>query len=78
MSENQFQKCETCAFSCPLKMADGRSFGDKVYSSRCEKQYQLQHDKAIKSSFDYRQYLIENAEKLMNNDRTKAFNAFQR
>lgn len=75
---SEFQKCETCSFSCPLNMADGRSFGDKVYASRCEKQYQLQFDKSFKSSFEYRQYLIENAEALMKNDRTNAFHAFQR
>lgn len=75
---SEFQKCETCAFSCPLKMADGRSFGDNVYASRCEKQYQMQLDKDIKSSFDYRQYLIENAEALMKKDRVNSFHAFQR
>ena len=74
----EYQKCETCAFSCPLKMADGRSFGDNIYASRCDKQYQLQFDKGFKSSFDYRQYLIENAEALMKKDRTNAFYAFQR
>lgn len=74
---SEFEKCDKCTFSCPVKMSDGRSFGDAVYSSRCEKQYQLQFDKDIKSSFEYRQYLIENAQALMNNDRLKAYHAFQ-
>lgn len=75
---SQYEKCNTCTFSCPVKMEDGRSFGDTVYSSRCVKQYQLQFDKEFKSSFDYRQYLIDNAEALMQKDRLNAFNAFQR
>lgn len=75
---SEFQKCETCSFSCPVKMADGRSFGDAVYASRCEKQYQMQFDKNFKSSFDYRQFLIENAEILMKQDRLNSFHAFQK
>lgn len=75
---SEFQKCETCSFSCPVKMSDGRSFGDVVYASRCEKQYQMQFDKNFKSSFDYRQFLIDNAEKIMKQDRLNSFYAFQK
>jgi hypothetical protein len=46
-------------------MADGRSFGDVVYTSRCEQQYKLQFENKFTSNFDYRQYLIQNAEALM-------------
>ncbi len=80
-------KCDTCSnnnkgnnngsFSCPLKMADGRSFGDRVYASRCEKQYQLQFDKEFKSSFEYRQFLIENAAILMRQNSVNAYRTFQ-
>jgi len=75
---SEFQKCETCSFSCPVKMSDGRSFGDAVYTSRCDQQYQMQFDKNFRSSFDYRQFLIENAEKLIKQDRLNTFYAFQK
>ena len=75
---SEFQKCETCSFSCPVKMSDGRSFGDTVYTSRCDQQYQMQFDKNFRSSFDYRQFLIENAEKLIKQDRLNTFYAFQK
>ena len=66
-------KCTSCdatkssqgSSTCPLWMADGRSFGDVVYTSRCEQQYKLQYEKKFTSSFDYRQFLIQNAEDLM-------------
>ena len=81
---SDFEKCTSCkkdtnngSFSCPVKMADGRSFGDSVYASRCENQYQMQFDKEFKSSFDYRQYLIENAEALMKHDRQNALHKIQ-
>jgi hypothetical protein len=80
---SDFTKCDTCSkdnngtFSCPLWMSDGRSFGDRVYSSRCEKQYQMQHDKEFKSSFEYRQFLIENAATLMKQNSVNAFRTFQ-
>lgn len=81
---SDFKKCDTCtkdkqtgSFTCPLWMSDGRSFGDAVYTSRCEKQYQLQFDKEFKSSFDYRQFLIENADALMKQNSLNAFRSLQ-
>jgi hypothetical protein len=50
--------------TCPVWMADGRSFGDIVYQPRCDQQYKSTLNK-FNSSFDYRQYLIQNAEQLM-------------
>lgn len=50
--------------TCPVWMADGRSFGDIVYQSRCDQQYKSTQN-MFNSSFDYRQYLIQNAEQLM-------------
>lgn len=81
------QSCTSCTkdnqqqgsgevYNCPLLMQDGRSFGDKVYSARCQQQYQVQFDKSIKSSYEYRQYLINNAEALMKQNSTNAFRSF--
>lgn len=69
--------CKDCATEkgCPLWMNDGRSFGDLVYASRCETQYrpflgdQLPEQT---TSYDFKQFLIENAEKIMEQDRKKA------
>lgn len=60
---------------CPLRMSDGRSFGDKVYGSRCDSQYQLQFDQGLNSSFDYKQFLMQNAESLMQQNAQKAFSS---
>lgn len=56
----------------PNFMADGRSFGDVMYKSRCTSQYQPQIDNNFKSNFEYRQYLIQNAEKIMQENSQKA------
>jgi hypothetical protein len=78
----EFKPCASCEkpreavnddSTCPLRMSDGRSFGDFVYGSRCEKQYQLQFDKGIESSYDYKQYLMQNAESLMHQNAQRAF-----
>ena len=63
-------------YNCPLLMQDGRSFGDMIYSSRCKTQYQVQIDRSIKSSYEYRQYLINNAESLIKQNSTNAFRSF--
>jgi hypothetical protein len=69
--------CKDCATAngCPLWMNDGRSFGDIVYASRCETQYKpfigvKVPDNA--SSFEYKQFLVDNAEKIMEQERKKA------
>ena len=69
--------CKDCATEngCPLLMNDGRSFGDVVYASRCETQYkpfigdQLSHNA---SSYEFKQFLVQNAEKIMEQERRKA------
>lgn len=56
-SENRF-------FNCPPKMADGRNFTD--YRPRC---FANADDlKAPMNSYEYRQYMINNAEKIMQNN----------
>jgi len=56
-------------FQCPPKMADGRAFTD--YKTRCGVQSTLMHDKAM-NSYELRQYLINNAEALMQQNRDYA------
>jgi hypothetical protein len=76
MSDNK--QCTKCDKSknweqCPLRMQDGRSFGDAVYGSRCDKQYQGQLDMQFNSSYEYRLFLQRNAEALMKKNAQKAF-----
>lgn len=82
---SEFKSCDSCtkgtqqqgeANNCPLLMQDGRSFGDMVYTARCQQQYQVRFDHKINSSYEYRQYLINNAEALMKQNSTNAFRAF--
>ncbi len=76
---NPQTSCETCKVqgqdvnhgSCPLWMADGRSFGDVVYKPRCQQQYQ-QYQNEFATNFDYRLFLIQNAESLMKQNMEKA------
>lgn len=76
MSDNK-QQCTKCdkssAGECPLRMQDGRSFGDAVYGARCDKQYQTQLDMQFQSSYEYRLFLQRNAEALMKQNAQKAF-----
>lgn len=63
--------------SCPLWMQDGRSLGDYRYTPRCEQQYDVVFDDKLYSSFEYRQYLIQNAERLMKENFQKSVKSFQ-
>lgn len=80
-----FKRCTSCEqgsksespFVCPLRMSDGRSFGDVVYTNRCEQQYQLQFDKQFPSNFEYRQFLMQNAEALIKQNSKNAFESLQ-
>ena len=54
---------------CPAKMSDGRNFTD--YRQRY-KVHNLNDQVIKKSAHEYRQYLINNTDKLMNMDRFKA------
>jgi hypothetical protein len=81
---SEFQRCTECEKpqntdyggrenKChPNFMADGRSFGDQIYSGKCQSQYQMQIDNQIISNFEYRQYLIQNAESIMRQNIQKA------
>jgi hypothetical protein len=60
--------------SCPLWMADGRSFGDFVYKPRCQQQYPEQ----FTNNFDYRLYLIQNAEAIIKENSQVAGSRLQR
>ena len=54
-------------FNCPPRMADGRHFTD--YRPSCDVNNLIIANTGTLSSFDYRMYLIENAEKLMDINR---------
>jgi hypothetical protein len=57
-------------FNCPPRMDDGRHFTD--YRPRCLTNYMFPKDVPI-NSYEYRQYLILNAEKLMESKRIAAY-----
>jgi len=54
-------------FNCPPRMADGRHFTD--YRPSCDVNNLIISNNGTVSNFDYRMYLIENAEKLMDMNR---------
>lgn len=54
-------------FNCPALMSDGRTFTD--YRANCYVNNTLLSTNNINSSFQYRQWLIQNATKLMNNNK---------
>lgn len=54
-------------FGCPPRMADGRHFTD--YRPSCDVNSTIQMDNKIKNSFEYRNFLQQNAEKLANINR---------
>lgn len=63
--------CAACGdhAHCPLKMADGRAFTD--YRPRCA----IDFEAISKNSYDYRQYMIQNAEAIMQKNRNVAYDA---
>lgn len=54
---------------CPYRMADGRHFTD--YNTRCGQNQFTQREK-LPSNYEYRMFLISNAEKLIQENRDKA------
>ncbi len=52
-------------YNCPARMSDGRHFTD--YRPRCAVTYELQPNPM--SAYNYRMYLNENAEKIMEKNR---------
>jgi hypothetical protein len=76
MSDN----CQQCqrqssfapdANTCPFRMSDGRHFTD--YKPRCLQNQYLRQKNNLPSSYDYRQYLITNASKLIEDERTLVY-----
>lgn len=57
-------------FNCPPRMDDGRHFTD--YRPSCDVNNLMIANNSVFSSFDYRMYLMENAEKLMDLNRVYA------
>lgn len=55
-------------FSCPAQMADGRIFTD--YEPNCELNNNIQEAHNLKNSYVYRQYLIKNADTLIDTNRS--------
>jgi hypothetical protein len=55
-------------FNCPPRMADGRHFTD--YRPHCDLNNLVASNNQLVSSYDYRQYLIQNSEKLMDINRS--------
>lgn len=73
---NQVKDCVMCdgthdnrMTSCPPRMDDGRHFTD--YRPRCVSNF-IANDDAL-NSFEYRQYLINNADKIMKNNSVAAY-----
>jgi hypothetical protein len=54
-------------FNCPPRMSDGRQFTD--YRPTCDVNNLIASNNNLVSSYDYRQYLIQNADKLMDINR---------
>jgi hypothetical protein len=77
------RNCSACTrasenkhFDCPPRMADGRLFTD--YRPRCDINYNLegQTQKVFgMNSYAYRQYLINNAQQVMNSQRASTYSA---
>lgn len=59
-------------FNCPARMDDGRAFTDYRPSSDVENM--IQYSNNIMSSYQYRQFLIHNADKIMNVNTTYSNN----
>ena len=78
---NAKTSCQSCKVqgqdvlhgTCPIWMADGRSFGDFVYKPRCQQQY----EQTFSTNFDYRLHLIQNAETLMKQNTENATTRLQ-
>lgn len=68
---SQIKSCLDCerssdnrVFNCPPRMADGRHFTD--YRPRCMSNFIMNNDSM--NSYEYRQYLIHNADNIMKNN----------
>lgn len=79
MSAN-FKDCQACGirptnndnFSCPARMSDsGRNFTN--YKSRCYTEYISECGQQVPSSYDYRQFLIHNANDIISKNAANAY-----
>ena len=70
MSDLCYKTSNNKYFQCPPLMADGRAFTD--YRPNCFVNNLVRTNNDIYNSFQYRQYLTHNAEKLMDVNRTYA------
>lgn len=57
--------------SCPPRMQDGRGFTD--YHTRCSQNQFLKARAQMPSSYDYRMFLVRNADALINEDRANVY-----
>ena len=62
--------CDNKYYNCPPRMADGRHFTD--YRPKCAANFESQPHPM--SSYDYRMFLTEHAEEIINKNREVAFN----
>ena len=63
------ERTKDCKYNCPPRMSDGRHYSD--YRPRCVINYELQ-EKPM-SSYDYRMYLQQNADKIITENRDIAW-----
>lgn len=68
MSCKQITGGDNKYYSCPARMSDARAFTD--YAPRCQANFEAL--KTPMTSYDYRMYLIHNAEKLMEDNKKAA------
>lgn len=72
MNTNATIKKSTNNSVCPYRMSDGRNFTD--YRTRCTIAYEMKQKTNFLSSYDERQYMIHNAENIMNKNMQTAEN----
>ena len=70
MSKNCYKTSNNKYFQCPPRMDDGRHFTD--YAPNCYVNNILRTNNQVYNSFQYRKFLTENADKLMDMNRTYA------
>jgi hypothetical protein len=70
MNNSCYKSTNNKYFNCPPRMADGRHFTD--YRPHCDVNNLVASNNNLVSSYDYRQYMIQNSEKLMDLNRSYA------
>lgn len=76
MSQRECSDCSRVSnnkhFNCPPNMADGRHFTD--YRPRCMANFVFPENESL-NSYEYRQYLIHNADTLIKENQIRAYKA---